>query len=735
MPTLHGLRAAAFAALSAACAAAPRAQPAVLESLRQAVVSRWEFQDRFPEARALFGGTLDEARCFALAGKLRPFADAAASRPSGAAGLRTADSLPAPAWVEFALGLAEERARPGAGEPEFAAAAGLARGDVGLNYAMARAAERAGMPKRARAWQAATHRAMLERGYVRVPALAKLELFAAGEAMDRGRYQAARQSLESAGGFDPFCPWVPVQNMVLHARENRIVSWDLGYLWSCAGETLHLLRYRGAQTLFLVNLSRWLRLALGLFGAVGLLALFARHFTRIAHPWAERFPRAVEMRVRYLAIALGFTALAVGGAGYAALGILGAALLWKHCARDEKSVLAAVLLGIALVPVLSAWERTMCRHLEPGSLGIYHETWYKGFESGLERRAAGFAPRTREDSVYRSLALSVLYRKQGDYRRARAYAAELERRGGDGLAALNRGNIDMAAFEYSRAAEAFAQARREAPERVETWFNSSQAELYSSRSAEHKKFLDRAADIDAAWVTRWLKDNDESFPAYPATRKSMDPMLGMVQAWKEAWRSLLAYDFLREEVRSGLFRFPGAWQLAAVLAAAAGLWFRFRRHAPHIQGRDLFECRICGRTVCRMCRKGVHCHHCFKTVAGVQDNRVKLELASRLRHRSAKLAVRIGASLNGLVPGVGRLYLGKGAARFMWPLAACLCIGALWTANHPLMEYPGFVLGPLRWLSAAPLILVYAAFNLRQLGKPLSAAEAALPAPERTAAR
>jgi len=48
-----------------------------------------------------------------------------------------------------------------------------------------------------------------------------------------------------------------------------------------AVSSCRLLRYYDAQALFLVNLSRCLRFGLGLFGGLGLLVLFARHFPRL----------------------------------------------------------------------------------------------------------------------------------------------------------------------------------------------------------------------------------------------------------------------------------------------------------------------------------------------------------------------------------------------------------------------------------------------------------------------
>lgn len=707
--------------LFALAATAPlRAQPAILESLREAVVSRWDFQKRFPAAQKLFDNQAGEGELNLLIEQMRPLANPVPSTEAAAAtpvaGSPSQSDLAA-AWADFALGLAGEKTRPGAGEAGLAAAARRAKGNVGVNYEMARILGVAGLHRRAHVWQMQVHGGLLEKGYARAPDLAKMELRKARESIGQGRFQVARQSAEFARRLDPFSPWVPYQALMLHLNEHSPMGWDLGLIWHSVGDIFRLMRYYDAQSLFLINLSRCVRLGLGIFGAVGLLVLFGRHFQRIAHPWAEKLPQAVELRVRYLAVAMVPLSLLVGGAGYVLTGLFFAMLLWKHCSPDEKSVLKGILMGIALVPFLLMWERSMCRHLDARQgINLYHTAWSRGYERTAADHALAFRPQRNEDSVFRALALSLRYKKQGNYLRASEFSREALRLDpGNSFALLNSGSLDMAMFEYARAAAVFGQARREAPQLVETWFNSSQAELYNNNSDTHKRYLDKAAELDATLITEWLKDNDENFPVYPATRKSMDPMLRMGQAWSASWRSLLDLDFLRVKVRAGILDFRGSWMLAAVALSVLALYFRFRRYSRHTHGWDLFECRICGRIMCRTCRKGVHCQNCFKTVAGIHEARIKVDLVGRLRARSALFTVRTASTLNSVFPGSGDLFLGRGGGRFLWPLTTSLLFGALWGLNHLVMEYPAFVLGPLRWLPILPLALIYGVFNLKQL--------------------
>ncbi len=685
------------------------AQSSVLDALRETVVSRWDFQEHFPVSAKLFANPISDSERIDLIHQLQ----VAQPKPEAVPGAPTFADL----WANFALGLAFEKTKVGEGENNLLAAAGMAKGNIAVNYELARILTQVGMYQRARAFQMEMQRSMLEKGYVRVPELAKVELLRAREAMSLDWYQVARQEADFAARLDPLCPWVPFLLMEMELREKSPLNWDLGSAGLRLIEAVRLLRYYDSQSFFLINLSRILRAGLGIFGGIALLVLFGRYFTRIAHLFAEKLPKQVELRVRYLALALLPLSLVIGGLGYAAVGLILTMLLWRHVTEQEKSFLKLVMACLALMPFFLMWEQSMGRHLyDTNGINLYHQAYARGYEAPLLARLDSFKSRTQEDALYRSLAYSITHRKQGDYVKSKQYAdAASKREPASPFVLINQGNLAMVNYDYTAASTAYSQARKAAPEMVETWFNSSQAALYANSSMEHKKFLDHAAERDPQLINQFLRENDENFQQCPPTRKFMEPMLRISQSWTAAWNSLLDFDFLGVTVKMGVYTIPGGLVIAAVVLVALLLYFRFRQYSQYTHGKDLFNCKICGRVMCRVCRKGVHCQTCFKTVSGIHDTRVKMEMAHLIRTRATLLAVRIGAILNSALPGAGYLYLGVGSGRFGWVLASSMLIGGLWQINHLLMEYPAFVLGPLRWLPWFPIALLYGLFNLKLL--------------------
>jgi hypothetical protein len=679
-------------------------ESAVLDGLKETLASRWEFQKSFPLAARAFAHRLDESDAATLAAQLRA----------------PADTLAAPnpereMWRRFALGLAAERLKPESGEADLSRAGAEARGNIAVNFEMARILEADGLYVRARVFGDEALRSLLAQGYLRSPDLAKLELWRARGELAGGNPMAARQSLDFAGRLDPLCPWVPWLALEIKLRESPPWRWDLGAAWESLAETFRQLRYYDSQNLFLLNVSRMLRWGLGIFALACLAAFAARHFHRIAHPLAERLPQQVELRIRYLAVGLIPLSLWVGGGGYAVLGLVAAAMLWKHASRQERSVLKAALTGLAALPVLLLWEHALCRHLDVRlGVSLYHKAYARGYEKALAEKTEAFRPAGGEDSLYKVLAASLQYKKQGNYIKAGEKSREaLALSPENPIALIGAANLSLVAFDFPKALAVYERAGAANPGMTEAWFNASQAALYANKSDRHKRFLDRAADLDADWVTNFLKANDDHFPVIPDNRKTMDAMLRPGAAWTAALSSLANLEFAAIPVSTGLMQVPAAWLLAAVLLTGLGLFLRFRRYSHNIQGRDLFECKICGKIMCRTCRKGVHCQDCFKTVAGVQENRVRFELITKLKARAAAGPRRLALAMNLVFPGTGGLF--QGSTRLLRPLLVSLALGAAVGMNDLLMEYPAFVLGPLRWLVWIPVAVLYAAFGFGHL--------------------
>jgi hypothetical protein len=53
--------------------------------------------------------------------------------------------------------------------------------------------------------------------------------------------------------------------------------------------------------------------------------------------------------------------------------------------------------------------------------------------------------------------------------------------------------------------------------------------------------------------------------------------------------------------------------------------------------KTLFECRTCGRVMCRVCRKGIHCAQCFRRLSGIEEVDLRNQLLDRIDPGTGRL--------------------------------------------------------------------------------------------------
>lgn len=671
--------------------------PVSVVDWKQAIQARLQIEAQWPGTHKLFSG------------------QEPGDRPALIDALATDKSAGLPgAWVLVARVLAESpKGNHLQGESLLDQAVAMGQGHPGFLFEGIQVLLQAGQWKRAKTWESALQKELLTSGYLRSPAFAKVVLAQARLDMKRGQSLLASQRIDFAQKLDPVSPWNALARLEMRLREVPPWSWNLGEIWQGLNEIAQLLRFYHNALPLLYNAAHWLRVALQGFGLFLLLALLMRHFQDSTHLLAERLPRVVEISWRYLAIVLVGASLWVAGVGFLYLTAPLALFLWKSARPFERSRLKWILIGLLCIPFGLTLEHALLRHMDPDEgMHLYHRAFESGFDVQLARQVEGFSSSAPMDPFYKSMAMSLQYRKLGNTVKAeQALQAAKGQNPNHALLLLQAGNLDMMVQDYSGAEKQYLAAMKSAPTWVETWFNASQAALFLNRSDAHKMRLDRAASADAGYLTQFLRENDAFYEVTPPLRRSMDPMLRLGMALSPGIGELASLGFLREEMASGLLTVPAWALLALTFACMLAIALRQRHHSPYLTGKSTFQCKICRKVMCRHCRKGVHCESCFKSVVGVTDMRLREELVQRLRTRSEAWENAIYRSLNTALPGLGDLYVGAGGFPVLWMLLAVGSWALMLQVGHPVMEYPVQSLGVFAYLAWLPLALVYGLYN------------------------
>ena len=153
----------------------------------------------------------------------------------------------------------------------------------------------------------------------------------------------------------------------------------------------------------------------------------------------------------------------------------------------------------------------------------------------------------------------------------------------------------------------------------------------------------------------------------------MDPELETQRMWDKVLDDYISRRWTvdRWDLQTGLLDLPPMVILPfSVCFLVFLLWWGGRPEKRKV----LFECRTCGRVMCRHCRKGIHCAQCFRRLSGIEEVDLRNQLLERIdreaqgRRRLLHLAMDLG------LPGTGRLMVDPtfGAFLQVFLLGACL---------------------------------------------------------------
>lgn len=399
--------------------------------------------------------------------------------------------------------------------------------------------------------------------------------------------------------------------------------------------------------------------------AWGVAAL--RHGRVVVHDLGHALPgRPPAWLAATLALG-GLAAVAAWVDGWALPLLLGVALVWAHCGRQERAALWATLLLAALLPVAheAVWREATWADTGAALLDAVDR---RGDLSRVDELRAWVERPDAPAEALAALARVEARRGEGDAARA-LYERALALRPGWPLALVNLGNLEFAAGDWTEAGRRYEEAVATAPDLAAGWFGLSRVRYRSVEIGLGQEARDRALALDPSLVERYALGEDEAFRA---NRYLVDATLEPADLAALAVRSGAA-----AEATLGWWAPLPGWAAPWVggLGALALLLL-----SPVLGKAASRACAHCGAPVCPRCDRraasaGAACGPCGQ----VQAREAGLDPAARVekelqmeRHRRRRAWVARWGSALLLGPSLrGRAILGVavvGVAVFAWVL-------------------------------------------------------------------
>jgi tetratricopeptide (TPR) repeat protein len=600
-------------------------------------------------------------------------------------------------WHHYILGLIDDDGeRAGALYGRALSAAGR---DAGVLWLLGLEFIRYGELPWAVASFEALERSILTGGGSAAPLLSQ-QLMLMGNALSARYPERARFCYTWAKRFDTNQPWWLYKTGGVDFPRNVIATAP-----AFLSESANIIAQSWYAQLALVRGTwRFLGLTIFIFACAIFLVLATKYLPQGVHPIGDGLFGRASLRFRTVSsVIIVLSALIIGI--LPTLWVI-AFLICRFTNAAEKKLLMLACALLALSPLdyyVTTFLQRGANHDSPPVL--LERAIREGFSDDLHNMAVA-KTREKPNNPTLRLALAVSASKQQDLNLGTSAINEALRLAPDDrMAQMYAGNISFLRGDKEGMERHYGSIlRQHSCPRAK--FNLAQAYV-ADGGFTSVDMITEAAQINRTLISEYMRVNENQFSGNPPPlRRVMQPSLTPGYFWG---RLLLADAGEIFEAREGaagvnpLAAFVVSALLLAILAAMnITLWNPNKPRA-----RKYFVCRVCGRLICKKCRKGTLCADCHKACVDAHNNAAAMHNLQMKHQDSAQLRRDITKCVLGaLVPGAGRLYKGEsvvGPTLVMLVssaiFAACYCAFTFTTA------YPkNTVINPLYFVS---VLLIY----------------------------
>jgi tetratricopeptide (TPR) repeat protein len=259
------------------------------------------------------------------------------------------------------------------------------------------------------------------------------------------------------------------------------------------------------------------------------------------------------------------------------------------------------------------------------------------------------------------LALAVSAVKSGD-RKASSEAVNraLESAPNDPIALMYAGNASFLAGSATGMEGNYGAVIKSHPQyAAEAKFSLAQAYM-GSGGFTAADMISEAAKINSSLIGGYMRENAHYFgEGAPPLRSVMQPTLTPSYFWGR-----LFFADPKDAFAGAGITYYGLTPIAAFALSAAlmtvFLIVYYAAWSKESKIKKYFTCRICGRLLCRKCRKGTMCSVCYRKNIDSHNNAATMyNLQKKYQDRATIQKDLIKCALGIAVPGAGALYKGE----------------------------------------------------------------------------
>lgn len=427
------------------------------------------------------------------------------------------------------------------------------------------------------------------------------------------------------------------------------------------GGFLYTLRNSWTEQIELFSTGyNWLRCVVLFFILSVFITLIIKYFPFSLHNIADLFPTSVSLTLR--TILASACVISLSSFGILPFLWVSAYLIWHFLNIKERVLLAVALIFLILAPVDTYLQSMFSEALNPeSSVQMLSKAVNEGYSDAIYKEVIRRSSENPTDFLS-PLSAAIYEVKRNDYSSARQNIQKSTAlRQDDPVVLISAGNLSYLEGDLDKAKTYFKRVVEQDKGIVSARFNLAQCYLRKMETITGTEMLNDAAERDPIRVNSFVHKNDTYFSTnWPALRQVMFSDYPAIYFWT----SIFPFYTGSWSDAGTLWgtQFLGLSPLVSIIVSIILFIFLFiihSREASHSKVRRFFECKYCGRIICRKCKSGLLCNSCFEKTRFIRNENKLVKKQHTISNRFHLAAMIKKEILEIVFPGSGSMLDGQ----------------------------------------------------------------------------
>lgn len=412
-----------------------------------------------------------------------------------------------------------------------------------------------------------------------------------------------------------------------------------------------------AQLQVVTSVYEWLRFFLMLMMFTPILILTFKYIHYSLHRISDILPCSVPLFLRAPMVTLAYFSTAL--LNFYVLLWSSAFLIWKHLSYQEKKLLSISLVLLVLSPFDSYIRSALYLAADPsGPLKSFSRAVNEGYSEDHYKAMLARTSQNKKDYLA-ALSASIYELKNHDFASATTNIRNVQSLPDDDpVFLITAGNLHFLKNDIEKAEFFYRQILKNDKKNAEALFNLAQCQLRKLKTITATEYISDAANIKPSLVNLFIHSNEKFFSRnWPPLRQIMFSDLSPKIFWTRYFP-----DYALKSKNASVLWNPSFFAIsplisAIIFSALVMILLIFFRD-PHDQRKPkkIFECRFCGRIICRKCKSGTLCQSCYEAIQFMSNEKSLEKMRKIISTQTKKINLVKCAIVGTVFPGADKLF-------------------------------------------------------------------------------